>query len=164
VSKAQDHVVEQCAVCGCFLKRQKGVYASATLEGRSHATRHHYVAERFFGRSANRRGTKSRGLFDVCPWGFESQSGLFCYECHEELLHNPVLLPEDIAKFRELVKINGLSETEKVESREPIAGRIRLFHAVIARGLDAMLQDEKARGAFQQEANGETCFRPFDAA
>ena len=50
------------------------------------------LPEHFFGRSSNRRGTKTEGLFDECPWRCEGEFGLFCYECHEELLHNPVML------------------------------------------------------------------------
>jgi hypothetical protein len=117
------------------------------VEGRSHATSHHYVAERFFGRSTNRRGTKTKGIFSSCPWGHEGESVVFCYECHEELVHNPVLLPEDISKFAELVKLRGLSEEMKTENREPIAGRIALFHEIIALGLDSLLNErEKSNG------------------
>jgi hypothetical protein len=111
------------------------------VEGRSHATSHHYVAERFFGRSTNRRGTKTEGLFPSCPWGHEGESVVFCYECHEELIHNPVLLPEDITRFAALVRQRGLSEEMKTESRELIAGRVALFHEVIARGLSSLLQE-----------------------
>jgi len=128
-------MTERCAICGCQLHRTKDTYARPTVEGRSHATKHHYVAERFFGRSTNRRGTKTEGMFPSCPWSHEGESVVFCYECHEELVHNPVLLPEDIARFAELVKQRGLSEEMKTESREPIAGRVALFHEVIARGL-----------------------------
>jgi hypothetical protein len=39
-------------------------------------------AERFFGR-----------IFDKCPWGVEGDTTILCYDCHEELLHNPVFLP-----------------------------------------------------------------------
>ena len=35
---------ERCAVCDCILHRSGG-YASGTFESRSHATRHHLVAE-----------------------------------------------------------------------------------------------------------------------
>ena len=35
-----------CAICGCRLHRG-GEYATPTTEGRSQATKHHYVAERF---------------------------------------------------------------------------------------------------------------------
>src|SRR5438034_11356030 len=88
-------MAEACAICGCQLHRTRDTYATATIEGRSHASKHHFVAERFFGRSTNRRGTKTEGLFNACPWGREGESEVFCYECHEELLHNPVLLPWD---------------------------------------------------------------------
>jgi hypothetical protein len=65
----------------------------------------------------------------------ESRMAVFCYECHEELLHNPVFLAEDIAAFAALVQRRGLSETEKPEDRERIGGRIRLLHEIIAAGL-----------------------------
>ena len=35
-----------------------GDYAKPNIKGRSHATKHHYVAERFFGRSSNREASK----------------------------------------------------------------------------------------------------------
>jgi hypothetical protein len=67
---------------------------------------------------------------------------VFCYECHEEFLHNPVLLPQDIERFAALVKLRGLSEEQKTEDRSKCARRVALFHEVIARGLKA-LHDEK---------------------
>ena len=42
----------------------------------------------------------------------------YCYECHEELLHDPVLLPEDIRAFSELVKTPIFTK-----SRSRITGR-----------------------------------------
>jgi hypothetical protein len=128
---------ERCAICGCDLHRD-GEYAKPTIKGRSHATRHHFVAERFFGRSANRRGTQRTPIFKKCPWGVEKLSAVFCYECHEELIHNPVFLPEDIQKFADLVKEQGLDEQHKTDSREKIAGRIRLLHDVIRAGIDKL--------------------------
>ena len=53
-SKAKKQTVERCALCDCILHRGRD-YAADTPSGRAHATRHHFVAERFFGRSANRR-------------------------------------------------------------------------------------------------------------
>ncbi len=90
---------EKCAICGCELRRTEGTYARPTVEGRSHASKHHFVPERFFGRSNNRRGTQRGKLFVKCPWEVEGQTAVFCYDCHEELLHNPVFLPIDIALF-----------------------------------------------------------------
>ena len=43
--------VERCALCDCILHRGRD-YAADTPSGRAHATHHHFVAERFFGRSA----------------------------------------------------------------------------------------------------------------
>ena len=136
-------MAEKCAICGCLLHRTKGSYARATIEGRSHATKHHFVPERFFGRSANRRGTKRDGIFLTCPWGHEKSTGVFCYECHEELLHNPVVLPEDIELFATLVHRRKLGERHKSASRRQIAGRIKLFQAVISRGIEALLSENR---------------------
>jgi hypothetical protein len=43
-------MAETCAICGCEIHRN-GDYAKPTVKGRSHATRYHFVAERFYGRS-----------------------------------------------------------------------------------------------------------------
>lgn len=138
-------VPELCAICGCELHRTANTYARPTLEGRSHATRHHYVAERFFGRSTNRRGTLREPIFAACPWEAEGKSAVFCYECHEELLHNPVLLPQDLERFRELVAIRGLNEQRKDLGRSKLAGRIELLHEVIAAGLATLHEQASDR-------------------
>ena len=135
-------ITEHCAICGCQVHRTRGTYASPTIKGRSHATEHHLIPERFFGRSSARPGTKTEGIFASCPWGHEGESEVFCYECHEELLHNPVLLPEDIARFAELVQLRGLSEEQKTEDRSKSARRVVLFHEVIARGLEVLYEEE----------------------
>lgn len=126
---------ERCAICGCKLHRTNGTYARPTSEGRSHASEYHFIPERFSGMSRNRRGTQGSKIFDETCWATEGQTAVFCYDCHEELLHNPILLPEDVAKFAELVKERNLDENEKAESKEKIAGRIELLHEVIQRGL-----------------------------
>lgn len=130
---------ERCAICGCQLHRS-GEYATPTVAGRSHATEHHYVAERFFGRSTNRRGTKRERIFAECPWGYEGKVQAYCYECHEELLHNPVLLPDDVSAFARLVRIRDLAEDQKPEDRKSLAGRVMLMHDVISAGIKVMLQ------------------------
>ena len=139
----EDKDTERCAICGCKLVRAANTYAKPTVEGRSHATRHHFVAERFFGRSTNRRGTVKKGIFDTCPWGHENESELFCYECHEVMLHNPVLLPQDIAAFAELVRSRDLAEDAKPSDRKRIAGRVQLLHEVISRGVAELLAEEQ---------------------
>lgn len=112
-----------------------------TAVGRSHATEHHYVAERLFGRSKNRRGTKREGIFAECPWGLEGKAEAYCYECREELLHNPVLLPDDVSGFARLVQFRDLAEDQKPEDRKKLAGRIMLMHEVISAGIRALLNE-----------------------
>lgn len=134
-------ISETCIICGCLLHRTNGTYASPNAEGRSHASKHHYVPERFFGRSSNRRGTQRGKIFDSCPWGHEREAAIFCYDCHEELLHNPILLPEDIKRFSDIVRSRGLGEHIKTESRKKIAERIKLFHEIIQRGLEEISRE-----------------------
>jgi hypothetical protein len=129
-----NQIQETCSICGCEVHRS-GEYAKPTVLGRSHATKHHFVAERFFGRSGSRPGSERERIFPGCPWGFEGATGVFCYECHEELLHNPVLLPGEVKALAELVRWRGLSEETKPPHREKIAGRIKLLHAAIATGI-----------------------------
>lgn len=131
---------ERCTLCGCHLHRS-GDYALPTVKGRSHATSHHYVAERFFGRSGNRPGEQREPVFDTCPWGAEGKSAVYCYECHEELLHNPVFTETDMAQFSRLVALRGLNEEEKPSSRKKLAGRIKLFQEIIDAGLKKLLDD-----------------------
>jgi len=96
------------------------------------------VAERFFGRSNNRRGTQRDRVFEECPWGIEGQTAVFCYDCHEELLHNPIFLTTDIACLADLVKERHLDEDRKTKSKDKIAGRIKLLHKIIQRGLEEL--------------------------
>lgn len=82
-------------------------------------------------------------MFESCPWGHERESAVFCYECHEELIHNPTFLPSDIERFAALVKARGLAESLKPEDRAKLAGRIKLLHEVIEAGLVQLLSKEK---------------------
>ena len=137
-SKSKKPDIERCALCDCILHRGKD-YAADTPSGRAHATKHHLVAERFFGRSANRRGTQRPPLFHRCPWGFERKTVLFCYECHELLVHNPTFLPADIQAFAELVRARRLHEKHKPSHRRRIAGRVRLFQEIVSAGIHQLL-------------------------
>jgi len=130
---------ERCVICGCVLHRN-GNYAQPNHEARSHASSHHLVAERFFGRNGNRPGEMRDRIFEICPWNSERVSRVFCYECHELLLHNPVLMPEDLAAFADLVRNRDLDEDEKPNDYTRIGGRIRLFHEIIATGLRELLR------------------------
>lgn len=136
---------ERCAICKCELHRTRGTYAQPTVEGRSHASKHHFVAERFFGRSKNRRRTQRDRIFKECPWGIEGQTAIFCYDCHEELLHNPIFLPGDIVHFTDLVKQRGLDENRKADAKNKIAGRIKLLQEIIQQGLKELGKGYKNR-------------------
>ena len=143
-AKREERSVEHCAICGCLLNR-RGMYASPTLQGRAHATKHHFVAERFFGRSANRKGTKRVRLFEKCPWNLEGEYEVFCYECHEILLHNPVLTRANVSDFAELVRMRGLNEPSKSKSSEKLSGRIQLFQQVLEKGIEILLVGKPSR-------------------
>ena len=132
---------EHCAICGCALCSKKDTYGKATLEGRGHRSRHHHIAERFFGRSKTRKpGTERPAILKESDWPKYDAPVILCYECHEELIHNPILLKEDLEKFKELVDRDGSSEKEKECSRGKIARRIILFHKVIETGLKQLLE------------------------
>ena len=133
---------EYCCICGCKLHRG-GEYATPTVQGRSHANEHHYVAERFYGRSMNRRGDQRTPIFPECPWSVEGRTAVFCYDCHELLLHNPVFLPADLEHFAELVRARGLDEPEKTDSTDKLAGRIKLLQEVISKGLAAFTNERQ---------------------
>lgn len=135
---------EKCAICGCKVHRD-GNYAKPTPEGRSHATFHHYVAKRFFRRSANRRGTLQKPVvFSQCPWNLERDGDIYCYECHEMLLHNPVFTKKDIEDLCKIVKKRGLNERVKPRNMKKLAERIKLLHEVIAAGLEVVRQRKGA--------------------
>lgn len=132
---------ERCAICNCKLNRS-GKYGLANTESRAHASKHHYVAERFFGRSANRRGTLRDAVFGEDDWKLAKKTTIYCYECHELLLHNPVLLDQDVENFAQLVKERHLHEDDKPENRTLLASRIKLLNEVIRAGLTELKQRE----------------------
>ena len=126
-------VKENCAICGCNLIRGKNIYG--TPEGRSHATKHHFVAERFFGRSKNRKGILQSAIFTKCPWSLEKATELFCFDCHEVMLHNPVFTRENIQTLRQIIHKHNLNEDEKEKGYTKVKERIKLLQTVIEEGL-----------------------------
>jgi len=137
-------VPNTCAICGCKIHRN-GEYAKHTIKGRSHATNHHYVARRFLGLSVNKKGERRDRIFLEPPWKLDNETGQFCYECHEELLHNPVLLPKDIRRFAELIRLRKLNENTKTLSRVKLAERIKLLHEVFEKGIEASIKIERRK-------------------
>jgi len=81
-------------------------------------------------------------VFKECPWNVEGKTAIFCYDCHEELLHNPVFLQEDIDRLAALVQKRGLNENKKAASKDKIAGRIKLLHKIIQLGLEKLERDD----------------------
>jgi hypothetical protein len=138
--------LQRCPICDCLLHRE-GHYGEPSAHGRSHATSHHYVAERFFGRSKNRRGEIREAIFPECPWDCEKRTVVLCYECHEELIHNPVFLPSDIERFGALVRSRALCEGRKSDDRTKIQARIKLLREVIDAGLSSLGKHEIATNA-----------------
>jgi hypothetical protein len=133
---------DKCDICGCAIHTD-GEYATDTAKGRSHASKHHYVANRFYGHSKNNKGKNRTAIFLEDPWKIKGKTGKFCYDCHEELLHNPVLLPEDLQRFVKLVNHNQLNEIEKTDSKEKLRLRIMLLHEALALGINKLLEDDK---------------------
>lgn len=132
---------DKCNICGCKLERS-GEYA--TFEGRAHASRHHHIAQRFL-KTKDKMGNKFQPTFSKCPWEIEKKTVLLCYECHEELIQNPVFLPKDIEKFKQLVKFRKLAENEKPMNRKKLAGRIILLNEVIETGIEQLLRMERKK-------------------
>ncbi len=134
-----------CVICRCRIHRGGKDYGKPTLKERSHATTHHYVAKRFSSRS-NSKGKPREPIFNLKnyppQWEKQEKDGQFCYECHEELLHNPVFLDTDISQFAKLVKLKNLNESEKPGNKDRIAGRIVLLHEVIEKGIKAILAEK----------------------
>lgn len=139
---------DNCEICKCPLtQHKKNTYGKDTTDGRSYKSKHHYVAKRFLGNSKNRRGTRRSKIFEPKIWSQEIGKVKFyvylCYDCHEELLHNPVLLPEDIEKLSSIVKKKELNQKDKPRDKRKIAGRIKLFHEIIKKGLEQISQESK---------------------
>jgi len=137
---------EKCKICGCVLVRSdKGrKYAAHTTDGRAHRSGHHHVAQRFL-KTRDKRGNEFQPIFSKCPWEMGKKTVVLCYECHEELIQNPVFLPKDIENFRQLVKFRKFAENEKPENRKKLAGRIRLLNEVIETGIGKLLAKERRR-------------------
>lgn len=111
--------VETCCLCGRAVNRS-GNYATSTLEGQSHATRHHLVAKRL------------RPLLDGTELGTVLTAPVFCYKCGEVVLHNPPLTPSDLAVFAALIRARRI---DQLPEDVRVTAVIELFHEAIALGL-----------------------------
>lgn len=100
-------------------------------------------------------------MLDQCPWGHEGETGVFCSDCHEELLHNPILLPNDIERFSKIVEARAIGENAKEESFGKIAERVKLFHEIIEKGLKE-IENEVATAATTGVKHGSTAFPVYE--
>lgn len=83
----------------------------------------------------------------TCQKGTKAKPLSSATNCHEELLHNPVLLPEDVERLSEVVKARCIGEEAKEESLNKLAERIKLFHEIIDKGLNE-IETEVANKSF----------------
>mgnify|MGYP001619825991 CR=1 FL=1 len=124
-----------CGLCGCALLRM-GKYGEDNALGRCFPSEHHLVAKRFYGKNKNKR---SKILDDDDFKKFSNEKIKLCYDCHEELLHNPVLSPDNMKGFKELVRKKHWDERNKKDGKEKIRGRIKLLQEIIDKGINIML-------------------------
>ncbi len=111
----------KCQLCNIELQEgnQNNIYG--TDEGMNHISRHHLFPKRFKDYFTN---DEIKEIFQIeTPQIVEN----FCYECHEEVLHNLVLNREIIDKLSKLFE----GKDKKT--------RIMIFHEIIKLGLEAIL-------------------------
>lgn len=133
----------RCVVCNGVGARRA---PSQTPEGRSRLTHREMVPHALFGRNRKTRWRHDDPIdpvFTEDPWDAEGESTLMCAECRDQLLGQPVLLAWDLALLSSLIRQAGLSEEQRTSDRSKMAGRVQLFHEVIARGL-LVLTEERA--------------------
>ena len=77
----------------------------------------------------------------------QRQARVFCYECHEELLHNPILYPDDLSALARLFALRGADESGgKPPGRQKLAKRILVLHEVVSEGIREALMREGGEG------------------
>ena len=101
-----------CMLCGTKFST-KGVYA--TKNGQYNRSEHHLFPARFKKYHISQRSLAKK--LNVESRDFDSVH--LCYECHEELLHNPVFTTKMIKELSHLMR--GKSLEDKV---------ITLFHVI----------------------------------
>ena len=140
MGRKTDDKKEKCEICGCQLTSKQDTYGQDTLAGRAHQTKHHNIAKRFYGQQNGRKPIFKKKDRTGNGWNVTR----CCFECHEELLHNPILTSKNIKTLSTLVKKTGSGERRKPEDKKRIANRILLFHAVIDTGLEALNRKNKS--------------------
>jgi uncharacterized CHY-type Zn-finger protein len=99
--EATDH----CMLCGIEFPKT-GVYAEKTESGQHYRAEHHLIPKRFEKYHISQRSLAKKlnvGTQDFVPV-------YLCYECHEELLQNPVFTTEMIKELSHLIKGKSLED------------------------------------------------------
>lgn len=121
-------MLEHCLICNCELNKS-GHYGEDTRVGRAHRSRHHHVPQRFF-RRPDLGVTRTDHLFSSSARG-ESRDRLGS-------------IATNVTRSCSTIQYSsrGMSRASHVlfagKDWTKIAGRIRLFHAVIEAGLAAL--------------------------
>ena len=131
---------ERCRLCGCRVHRG-GPYAAPTIEGRSCASEHHLCGRALPWALENLTWRPACQDFRNVSVGIRRKVAVYCYECGEKLLHNPVIIEADIERFAQLVRLRALNEDAKPAARQKMVGRIRPLYEVIDAGLSVLIRN-----------------------
>ena len=102
---------DYCMLCGTKFST-KGIYATKTKNGRHHRGEHHLFPARF------EKHFSQRSLAKKLNVETQSLDSIYlCYDCHEELLQNPVFTTKMIKELSYLMKGKSLEDKVVTLSR-----------------------------------------------
>ncbi|HEY9205431.1 MAG TPA: hypothetical protein VIO58_05870 [Candidatus Methanoperedens sp.] len=107
-----------CQLCKTPLKEGNLGYAYGTSEGLTHLSRHHIFPKRLKKYFTNDEIQK---IFHIDN---PSSSMVFCYECHEEILHNIILNDSMVAMLSTLL------------DRKDKKTKIKIIHEILKKGIE----------------------------
>ena len=108
---------KKCLICGVELVEGNPNNKYGTFEGRNYISRHHLFPQRF---QKYFQENEVLNIFGITKFNERAE---FCYDCHEEMIHNLILNKEILEKLNE--KMNGKNLKE----------RIQIFHEIFKKGL-----------------------------
>jgi len=112
----------KCQLCKAELQEGNRNNTYGTDGGMNHISRHHLFPKRFRNYFTD---DEIKQIFQIEP---PMVLGEFCYECHEEVLHNLVLNREIIDKLSKLFE----GKDKKT--------RIIIFHQIFKLGIESILK------------------------
>ena len=104
-----EETTDHCILCG--IEFTTGAYA--TENGRYNRSEHHLFPARFKKYHISQRSLAKK--LNLESQDFDSVH--LCYECHEELLHNPVFTTKMIKELSHLMRGKGLEDKATTLSR-----------------------------------------------